>query len=166
MNSDLNIVLVGMSGCGKTTIGELLAKELNKSFIDVDQYVEKQQGKTIPEIFKNGEAFFREIESNAVVEVSQKKGNVISTGGGVIKIEANMVELSKNSIIIFIDRPIDKILADIDDTSRPLIKNNKSYLYDLHKERYPLYKKFSDYTVVNDSSEEEVLNRIVEICLR
>ncbi len=76
-----------------------------------------------------------------------------------------MIELRKNSIIIFIDRPIDKILEDIDDTSRPLIKNNKSYLYDLHKERYPLYKKYSDYTVVNDSSEKEVLNKIIEICL-
>ncbi len=73
MNSDLNIVLIGMSGCGKTTIGELIAKELNKNFVDVDQYVEKQQGKTISEIFKNGEVFFREIESNAIIEISQKK---------------------------------------------------------------------------------------------
>lgn len=165
INDNVNIVLIGMSGCGKTTIGKMLSDKLNRKFVDIDEYIEETEGKTISEIFKNGEDFFRNIESKAVVQLSKIGGTIISTGGGVIKIQDNMKELSDKGIIFFIDRPIEKIAGDIDESNRPLIKNNKNYLYDLHKERYPLYKKYSDYIVVNDSTEEDLLKSIIDILL-
>lgn len=80
-----NVVLIGMPGSGKTTLGKILAGELDKSFIDIDEYIEKQQECTISEIFKSGEEFFRDLESRAVAQVSKREDIVISTGGGVIK---------------------------------------------------------------------------------
>jgi len=158
-----NIVLIGMSGSGKTTIGKAISIILNKKLIDIDIYIEETQGKSIPEIFKNGEAHFREIESNAVFEISQSTNTVISTGGGIIKKEENMIELRKNGIVIFIDRPVEKIINDIDDSNRPLLKNNKTNLYEMYELRYPLYKKYCDVSVANDTTEEEVINKIIEI---
>ena len=158
-----NIVLIGMSGCGKTTIGNALSAILNKKLIDIDIYIEKIQGKSISEIFNKGEAHFREVESNVVLEISQNTNSIISTGGGIIKKEENMLELKKNGIIIFIDRPVEMILKDIDDSNRPLLKNNKTNLYEMYKSRYPLYKKYSDIVVANDGAEEEVINKIIEI---
>ncbi|MBC8062882.1 MAG: shikimate kinase [Clostridiaceae bacterium] len=158
-----NIVLIGMSGSGKTTIGKALSKALNKELIDIDLYIEKTQGKSISEIFNKGEVHFRDIESHAVLKVSKNTNCIISTGGGVIKNEVNMKELKKNSIVIYIDRPVEMILKDIDDTNRPLLKNNKTNLYEMYESRDPLYKKYSDIIVVNDGNEEEVINKIIDI---
>lgn len=158
-----NIVLIGMSGAGKTTIGKALSSQLNKQLIDVDQYIEAAEGKAISEIFKMGEPYFREIESQAVENIAKELNCIISTGGGVIKNKENIRQLKKNGIIFFIDRPIEKIAEDIDDSNRPLIKNNKNNLYELHRLRYPLYTQYSDYVILNDGSEETVVNKILKI---
>ena len=158
-----NIVLIGMSGSGKTTIGKALSIILNKKLIDIDSYIEETQGKSISEIFKKGEAHFREIESNAVLKIAQNTNSIISTGGGIIKKEENMLQLKKNGIVIYIDRPVEMILNDIDDSNRPLLKNNKTNLYEMYELRHPLYKMYSDIIVVNDATEEEVINKIIEV---
>ena len=158
---DKNIVLIGMSGSGKTTIGKTLSIILNKKLIDIDSYIEQAQGKSISEIFTNGEACFREIESNAVLKISQNTNSIISTGGGIIKKEQNMIELKKNGIVIYIDRGVEIILNDIDYSNRPLLKNNKTNLHEMYELRYPLYKKYSDIVVVNDATVEEVVNKII-----
>ena len=82
---DKSITLIGMPGCGKTTIGKLLSKKLNYQFIDIDSYIEEKQGKTIDEIFKNGEEYFRNIETEACRELGEIKNSIISSGGGVVK---------------------------------------------------------------------------------
>lgn len=158
-----NIVLIGMPGCGKTTIGKILSEKLNMKYCDIDEYIEKKTGRTIPEIFQDGEEEFRRIEREAVLEVSKGKDMAIATGGGVIKSFINIENLRRNGIIIFINRPIENIMGDIDADNRPLIKDKKEKLYSLYKERYPLYKKYCDYQVMNIGSLEEVVERIIEI---
>lgn len=156
-----NIVLIGMSGSGKTTIGKTLSIILNRKLIDIDSYIEEAQGKSISEIFTKGEAYFREIESNAVLKISQNTNSIISTGGGIIKKEQNMIELKKNGIVIYINRGVEIILNDIDYSNRPLLKNNKTNLHEMYELRYPLYKKYSDIVVINDATVEEVINKII-----
>lgn len=159
---DKNIVFIGLSGCGKTTIGKILAKKLNMKYCDIDEYIEEREGKSIPEIFKNGEDHFREIESRAVKEVSQNSSMVISTGGGVIKLPENMEQLRKKGIIIFINRPVEDIVSDIDISNRPLLKDGKEAVYKLYRERYFLYKKYCDYEVLNKKSLPMTVDKIIK----
>ena len=158
-----NIVLIGMPGCGKSTLGFFLSKKLELDFIDLDVYIETKENKKIPEIFQKGEDYFRDLESKSVEEVSKLNSTIISTGGGVIKREENIKNLKHNGKLIFIDRPLEKILEDIDTENRPLLKYKKDNLYNLYKERYDLYKKYADYRVLNESSLEEALNEILNL---
>jgi shikimate kinase len=158
-----NIVLIGMPGCGKTTIGKILAEKLKIEFCDVDKYIEKTQGKSIPDIFKNGEDYFRKIESEAVEEISSLWPKIISTGGGVVKNFHNIKLLKKNGIIVFINRPLEKIISDVDTQSRPLLKDGKEKLYKLFEERYFLYKEYCDFEALNEGRVEKTLEKIESI---
>ena len=160
---DKSITLIGMPGCGKTTIGKLLSKKLNYQFIDIDSYIEEKQGKTIDEIFKNGEEYFRNIETEACRELGEIKNSIISSGGGVVKRYINIEYLKRESIVIFIDRPLIRILNDIDVKKRPLLANGKEVLYKLYDERYGLYKKYCDYRIKNIGSLEEVIDKMLKI---
>lgn len=155
-----NVVLIGMPGCGKTTVGKVLAEKINMEFIDVDEYIELTEEKSISDIFKNGEETFRDIESKVVDELSNKNKMVISTGGGVIKRKENMAALSKKGVIIFINRPLSKIMGDVDTETRPLLKEGKEKLKKLYEERFELYKGCCDFEVLNDESIEKVIEDI------
>ena len=131
-----NIVLIGMPGCGKSTIGKLLAQELNMEFVDSDEEIVKKTGKTIPEIFKScGESGFREIESRIIYELSKKQHAVIATGGGAVLNRRNTELLWGNGRIYFIDRPLSSIVATSD---RPL-SSNREDLERRYRERYNIY---------------------------
>lgn len=157
-----NIVLIGMPGAGKTTIGKMLYERLELKFVDVDDFIVEESGKTIPELFDVSESHFRKVESEAVKKLSMDKSSIIATGGGVIKNEANIEELKKHGIIVFIDRPLGNIAEDVEISKRPLLKDGVQKLYDLYDERYELYKKYSDFHVINDRSIEAVVDRIIE----
>ena len=144
-----SIVLIGMPGCGKSAIGELIAEKTDMKFIDADAYLRESTKRTIIELFENGEDGFRDIESKAAMELSQKDPAVIATGGGVIKRYENILNLKKSGIIIYINRPIENIVADIDVVARPLLAKDPSQLYTLLKERADLYKKYCDHEVMN-----------------
>ncbi|MGY0374166.1 shikimate kinase [Clostridium sp. JNZ J1-5] len=159
-----NVVLIGMPGCGKTTIGRELAKKLNIPFCDLDEYIVDTEGKSIPEIFENGEEYFREIETKAVEKVCETHPKVISTGGGVVKKAINIELLKKDGIIIFINRSLEDIAEDVDVKSRPLLRDGKDKLYELYKERYSLYKKYCDYQVENKNL-EECIKKIISILI-
>ncbi len=155
-----NIVLIGMPGSGKTTIGYELSKKLDMNFIDADSYVEENEKSSISDMFEISEEYFRRIESKYIEELSKLNSTVIATGGGVIKNENNILTLKNNSIIIYVNRKIDDIMKDIDISKRPLLKNGKDRLKELFKERHHLYQKYCDIEVVNDSGIIDIVNRI------
>lgn len=149
-----NIVLIGMPGCGKTTIGKYISESLNIEFCDVDEYIVKRENKSITEIFENGEEHFRKIESESVKEVSSTYPKIISTGGGVVKNYKNIEVLRKKGIIIFINRPLKDISDDVDIQNRPLLKDGTEKLYILYDQRYKLYKEYCDYEILNTNLQE------------
>ncbi len=157
-----NIVLIGIMGCGKTTIGQMLAENLGMGFLDLDQYIEAKWG-SIPTLFQQGEDYFRNIESRAVTDVSNNKDMVIATGGGVVKREGNIPLLKQNGVIFFIDRPLQSILSDIDTQERPLLKNGKEKLVRIFNERYSLYTKLCDIHIRNTGNIETVVYEITSL---
>ena len=158
------VLLIGMPGCGKTTIGKEVSKRLNYKFYDMDSYIEDISKSTVSELFDKGEEFFRDYETRACKELSIiNEKIIISSGGGVVKREENIDYFKKNGIIIFIDRPIEYIVGDVDTNSRPLLKSGKSKLYNLYSERYNLYNNYCNYKITNDKSIENTIDNVVEI---
>lgn len=152
------IIIIGMPGCGKTTIGKILARELNYNFYDMDQYIEEINGKSIKEIFAKSEDEFRELETKACRDLIAKKRCIISTGGGVIKRDINVEILGEGGIILFINRPIEKIIGNIDISNRPLLKDGKEKLYKLYDERFYKYKEAAHVEVINEGFLRDAIN--------
>lgn len=158
------VVLIGMPGCGKSTIGKLVSKELSLKFFDMDKYIEKITSKTIPELFENGEEYFRDVESKACMELAKMTNVLISSGGGVVKRRENIDILKKEAAyIIFIDRPVEKLINDIDISNRPLLKDGREKLIKLYEERYELYKLAADNIVKNDKSLKDIVDQVKKI---
>jgi shikimate kinase len=158
-----NIVLIGMPGSGKSTIGGRLAEKLDMTLIDMDTYIETSTRQNITEIFRHGETLFRDLETKAVLEVSEKEYAVISTGGGVVSRYENIKNLKKNGVIVYINRPIENIIGDIDVETRPLLAKDPSQIYRLFEERESLYKKYCDYEIMNISNIYDVVSNIIKI---
>jgi shikimate kinase len=158
-----NIILIGLSGCGKTCLGDIISKEEELNFIDLDKYIEEKNNMTIKEMFNISEEFFRDRETEAVKEASRLENTLIATGGGIIKRKENMDALGKSGCIIFIDRKPENIIETLDTSNRPLLKGRKEKLYDLHKERYELYKKYAHITIDNNNNKEKVINTLKDI---
>ncbi len=153
-----NIILIGMPSSGKSTVGKLISEMLCRPFYDTDELIAEKTGLTIPEIFeKLGEAEFRRIEKEAVLEISAKTGAVIATGGGVILNSANIDGLKRNGKVIFLDRELTELLPSED---RPLSKSADA-LGKLYSERYPKYLAAADITVKSVGSAEETLKYLI-----
>lgn len=152
-----NIVLVGMPGCGKTTIGKELSKKLDREFFDADVYLEQKLGVDIPTIFKNeGEAFFRQKETEVLSELMKKSSLVISTGGGCVTVRENFDIILQNSIVVWIKRHNSMLATE----GRPLSKLNSAE--DIYKVRKPLYEEISHYEVENHTTIEDAVNSIIK----
>lgn len=151
-----NIVLIGMPGCGKTTIGKMLAQQLGRPFWDADEVLVARFGTTIPEIFaSNGEDVFRNMETMVLSDLGKTSGSVISTGGGCVTRAENYPILHQNSKTIWIQRDIDNLAT----SGRPLSQaNNLSQMYQTRK---PLYESFCDYAVNNDGAPEDTVKHIL-----
>ena len=153
-----NIVLVGMPGCGKSTIGTLLAKKTGKTFADSDELIIKMAGMSIPEIFaRHGEEVFREYETKALAELGKQSGLVIATGGGCVTKERNHPLLHQNGTIVWVRRDLERLPTD----GRPLSQSQK--LMDMYQTRKSLYESFADAAVDNDGTVEETVKRIISI---
>ena len=163
MNEDKNIVLIGMPGSGKTTLGKQLASRLGRTFVDADDFVVQLEGKTIADMFAVSEEYFRDAETKAAQELAKRRGLVVACGGGVIKRSVNIEIFKETGVVIFLDRSPDDIVTDVDVASRPLLKDGKQKVYDLYDERIALYRSAADYTIVNDKKAEEILDELVRL---
>lgn len=138
-------------GCGKTTVGKQLSKITSMEYIDIDQYIEQQQNKTISEIFaEHGEGYFRDLEHEASKNLSEKKSCVIAAGGGTLLFERNVEALKQNSIVVLLDVPLDTIKYRLrNDKKRPLLQrpDKDKVMEEMYNARLPLYKKAADYVI-------------------
>ncbi len=163
MNKEKNIVLIGMPGSGKTTFGKAVAQQLQRPFYDADDVVVELEGKTIKDMFAVSEDYFRDAESRTAKVLAEKKGIVISCGGGVIKRPVNIENFKKTGVVIFIDRTPEDIVTDVDVASRPLLKDGKQKVYDLYEERIELYRAAADYTISNNKPIPVILNELTAL---
>ena len=152
-----NIILIGMPGCGKSTIGKQLAQELGKEFVDGDQALETHFGRPITEIIpQDGEAAFRAMETEILQMLGKRSGLIIATGGGCITQARNYPLLHQNGTIFWLKRDLQKLPTN----GRPLSQKNK--LSELFKVRKPLYEAFADITIDNDGNAEQTIQQILE----
>ena len=153
----LNLVLVGMPGSGKSTLGRLAAAALRKKFIDLDEEIVRRYG-PIPDLFKNrGEKAFRDLESGIVREYGRESGCVIATGGGAVLRRENVRALKQNAAVVWVRRDV----SDLSTEGRPLSAGPEA-LKRMEETRSPLYKACADYEVYNSGTPEETKKRIVE----
>lgn len=157
-----NIVLIGMPGCGKTTFGRYLAELLQMDFIDADPEIEKDTGKTIPELFAVSEDCFRQCETATVRRLARLEGKVLAMGGGVILRPENIRALKENGVVIYLDRHPDDIVSDVDMAYRPLLKGGTGRVYELYDQRHRLYEEAADITVPNKGTRKDVLKALLE----
>ena len=151
-----NIVLIGMPGCGKSTLGKALAEKLHRNFADADELITKMAGKSIPEIFaQDGEQVFRKLETEALAELGKQSALVISTGGGCVTQQRNYPLLHQNGKIFWLKRDVSRLPTN----GRPLSQANK--LEEMYCIRKPLYESFADCSVDNNSTVEACIGAIL-----
>lgn len=150
-----NIILIGMPGCGKSTVARLLSHELHRPMIDADEEICRVAGCSIPEIFANhGEEVFRKLETQVLRDLGKESGKIIATGGGCVTREQNYPLLHRNGKIFWLTRELSKLPAD----GRPLSQITK--METMFEARKPMYQRFADHTVSNDGSAEETVAAI------
>ncbi len=146
-----NIILCGFMGCGKSTIGKIIAKKTGKKFIDMDSYIEEKAEMKISEIFeKFGEERFRDMEHEACKELSEKKGMVIASGGGAFTFDRNVEVFKGKDKIVFLNVSLETIKYRLrNDKVRPLLQrpDKDKAMEELYNKRFPIYKKASDIIV-------------------
>lgn len=154
--STMNIALIGMPGCGKSTIGGELSRRLGRKLVDMDGEIVKKAGKSIPEIFaQDGEEAFRTLETEVLDGLSKESGLIIATGGGVVTRPRNLPLLRRNSRIVLLERPVDDLPTD----GRPL--SQKYTPSQLAIERAPLYNSWKEVKV-SVTNPEETAERIIK----
>jgi len=158
----LNFVFIGMPMSGKSFFSKVVSKKYGKEVVDIDKVIMMDEDTSIESIFRlKGEEYFRLLETKTIEKISKLHNLAVSTGGGTILNEKNIDYLKQNGIIIFLDVPF-SLLKTFNPKNRPLLRD-KSNLNKLYQDRYPLYKKYSDITVIKNSYDEiETLSRIEE----
>ena len=151
-----NIVLIGMPGCGKTTVGQLLAEKLGRPLADADEKIVSLAGKSIPDIFaQDGEPAFRAWETKALTELGKLSGLVIATGGGCVTQKRNYPLLHQNGYLVWLERDSGKLPTE----GRPLSQAND--LGKMYAARKPLYEAFADIRVENTDTPAETAEKIL-----
>lgn len=158
-----NIVLIGIMGCGKTTISKLLSEKLNMPVIDMDEYLVDKYQCSINDMFAVSEDYFRDLESQACIDLAKLDGYIISTGGGVVKRKQNCQILRQTGEVFYLDRPVDNIITDVTTADRPLLKDGPQKLYQLFDERHQLYLDACDHHVLNDGTLDDIVEHIINI---
>ncbi len=159
-----NIVLIGMPGCGKSTIGVVLAKVLGFDFVDADVLIQKKHGKLLRELIAEyGDDGFLQIENDVNKEIDLKN-TVIATGGSVVYCDEAMQHYVKNDIVVYIELPYEVIASRLENVKRRgVVLKDGQTLKDLYKERILLYEKYAQITVKAEGlSVEELMDTIAE----
>lgn len=164
-----NIYLCGFMGCGKTTIGRIIARNKGMAYIDLDSYIEAKAGKTIPKIFEqDGEKAFRQLETQYIKEISERNsGTVIACGGGAMLSSENAEIAKLSGEVVFLNLPFETCYKRIaGDRNRPIVmKNTKKQLHEIYDNRFSVYKKNCSI-IINMNSDEaplQIARRIVMI---
>ncbi|MEE0879992.1 MAG: shikimate kinase [Turicibacter sp.] len=158
------IILIGMMGSGKTTVGKQLATQLNSSWIDTDQYIENLENQSISQLFQlKGESYFRECETKALQQ-TLKQYDIISTGGGMIIKAQNRELLKKNAVVIYLKTQLSTLVSRIDTSNRPLLQQDDltTKLCSLINQRKDLYQECADVTIQTDElSVNDIVKQII-----
>ena len=159
---DYNIVMIGFMGAGKSTISDYLKNVLAMDVVEMDQCIVERQGMSISDIFETyGEEYFRELETNLLIEMQSRSNVVVSCGGGVPMRDRNVAEMKKNGRVVLLTAKPETILERVKDNhDRPLLENNKnvSFIADLLEKRRAKYEAAADIVVETDGKSE------LEIC--
>ncbi len=156
--SKLNLVLTGMPGSGKSSIGRLIAEKTGREFYDTDDEFVKENGAISDFFAEHGEAAFRDAESEIVRKLGEKNGIVIATGGGAVLREENVNALGQNGLVVFLDRDIERIVPTAD---RPL-GNSRDAIEKRYRERYPIYCAAADIRVESNNDVETVADEVMK----
>ena len=167
-----NIALIGFMGTGKTAVGKLLARKLDKQFIELDRLIERRAGKSIPEIFEeDGEITFRELEIDTIRDISKNRNSVIACGGGIVLNKINIDRLRESSIIIYLTASPETVLERTSTTKdiRPLldVPDPALRIRELLEFRKPFYERAADITVNTSRLDthtvaEQIIKRLKE----
>jgi len=163
-----NIILIGFMGSGKTSVGKALASKCGRVFVDMDEEIVKQQGKSINEIFLElGEAGFRDIETRYIQSLHECKNTILSTGGGVVTREENIELLKALGTIVFLNTPYEQLIHNLKgDTQRPLLRqeNAGEVIFEMLQKREPLYFKAATMIVqTKGKTIQEIADEIIKL---
>lgn len=158
-----NIILIGMPGCGKSTIGKILAKKLNMELFDCDRVFEKTFDISTYDFFEvHGEEAFRDEETKILSSLVKQNGVIISTGGGCVERDENKEILQNGGTVIFIDRPVEVIHRNIKTSFRPLLAKDKNRLFELYNRRFSKYKDFCHTEIKNTGTLMSTVHKIID----
>ena len=161
-----NIVLIGMMGCGKSTVGRLVARRLGLEPADTDALIEQRQGRPIPTIFaQEGEAYFRALELELCRELSGRQGLVIACGGGLPTQEGAIAALKKNGLVFWLDRDPGEPYDALDVSGRPLAQGGREDFIRRFEERAPVYRRWADWVIPCGGGPQEASRQISRIYL-
>ena len=164
-----NIILIGMPGCGKSTLGVLLAKSLGYDFIDTDLIIQKETGRRLHRIVEeDGKEAFLDIERDSILTLNCQKDAVIATGGSAVLRDEAMQHLRKNGVVVYLSLPyiaVSKRIRNI--KTRGIAFDKGETLRDIYNQRIPYYEKYADITLRCDfGSVEKNVTKLVDILKR
>jgi shikimate kinase len=158
-----NIVLIGMMGSGKSTIGALLAERLGRTLVDTDQRIVEREGRSISEIFADkGEGYFRDLELAVARELGEQRDLIVACGGGLPLREDCITPLKESGTVFWLRRDPGETYDTMDTAGRPLAQQGRQDFLDRFAQREPIYRRWADYIIDDFSSPEATLQHVLE----